>query len=165
MIPAMTSTKPTSADAAIASAGPTSADAAIASVEAQFGEMFNRVRISMRDRAARVHPDLQPGGYVILSTLARLGPTHAGTLAEVLATDKSIVSRQAKLLEEAGLLERTPDPDDKRATFFAVTPDARQRIDEVRLSDQAALHAQLGTWSLADLNRLSGLLARVNETF
>jgi len=137
---------------------------AIASVEAEFGVMFNRVRASMRDRAARVHPDLQPGSYVILSTLARTGPMHASALAELLATDKSIVSRQAKQLEQAGLLVRAQDPDDKRATFFDVSPQARDRLNEVRLSDQAALHAQLGTWSVADLDRLAELLARVNET-
>jgi DNA-binding MarR family transcriptional regulator len=138
--------------------------AAITSVEAEFGEMFNRARTSMRDRATRVHPSLQPGSYMILSTLARVGPMHASALADMLATDKSIVSRQAKQLEGAGLLIRRSDPEDKRATFFDVTPDARRRLDEVRTSERATLYAQLGTWTVADLNRLAELLARVNET-
>lgn len=142
-----------------------STSAAIASVEAQFGMLFNRARSSMRDRAARVHPDLQIGSYMILSTLARRGPTHAGAIAEMLAMDKSIVSRQAKQLEEAGLLIRTQDQKDKRATFFDISEHARERLGEVQRKDQSALHEQLGAWSISDLNRLAELLARVNETF
>jgi DNA-binding MarR family transcriptional regulator len=138
------------------------ADEAIAIVEQQFSVMFTRAKASMRDRATRVHPQLQPLAYTILSTLVRSGPTHASALAEQLSLDKSIISRQANWLERLGLLERRPDPHDRRATFLAATPAALERVAEVRLADQAILYDSLRDWAVDDLDKLAELLAKVN---
>ncbi|WP_354568369.1 MarR family transcriptional regulator [Glaciihabitans sp. UYNi722] len=139
------------------------ADEAIAGVEQQFAVMFTRVKSSMKERAVRVHPEMQPLAYNMLSSLVRSGPTHASELAELLGLDKSIVSRQANFLEELGFLERQPDPEDRRATYFAATPAAIERIAEVRLADQATLYESLRDWQVPDLKKLGELLARINE--
>jgi len=138
------------------------ADAAIASVEEQFAIMFAGVKARMRERARAVHPELQPVGYTILTTLTRSGPTHAGALAEQLDTDKSIISRQARVLEQLGLLEREPDPADGRATFLKASADAVRRVTEVRAQQQALLYEGLRGWDVNDLEQLSELLARIN---
>lgn len=138
-------------------------DAAIASVEDQFSVMFRRLKSGMRQRAERVHPDLPVPGFMILSLLERKGPVHAGQLAELLQMDKSIVSRQARWLEEMGLLERQQDQADRRATIFALTEDARERVAAVRASERGALYTQLRTWELADLHRLAELLGLLND--
>jgi DNA-binding MarR family transcriptional regulator len=137
-------------------------DEAIASVEGEFATMFIGVKRNMHRRATRVHECLQPLGFNILNTLSRLGPTHAGRLAELLEVDKSIISRQAKMLEDLGLLAREQDPDDRRATFFVITPEAEARMTEVRLTDQRLLHEGLRDWSLDDLSKLAELLAKLN---
>lgn len=139
------------------------ADTAIASVEEQFAILYTRVRTSMRDRATRVHPDLQPAGFMVLNTLVRCGPTHAGALAERLDMDKSAISRQARLLGQLGLLERAADPDDGRATYLAATPAAVEKVTEVRLADQAVTYKRLRDWELSDLQKLSELLAKLND--
>jgi len=138
------------------------ADAAIASVEEQFAIMFAGVKARMRDRARKVHPELQPVGYTILATLTRSGPTHAGALAELLDTDKSIISRQARLLERLGLLEREPDPADGRATFLKASTDAVRRVAEVHAEQRAVLYEGLRGWEVTDLEQLGDLLARIN---
>lgn len=143
-------------------ADPATADAAIASVEEQFGIMFAGVKARMRDRARQVHPGLQPVGYTILTTLTRSGPTHAGALAEMLDTDKSSISRQARALEELGLLEREADPTDGRATFLKASADAVRRVTQVRAEHQALLYEGLRGWEVSDLEQLSELLARIN---
>jgi DNA-binding MarR family transcriptional regulator len=137
-------------------------DDAIASVEDEFATMFIGVKRNMRRRATRVHECLQPLGYGILNTLSRLGPTHAGRLAELLEVDKSILSRQAKMLEDLGLLAREQDPEDRRATFFVITPEAEARMTHVRETDQRVLHEGLRDWSLDDLSKLAELLAKLN---
>lgn len=139
------------------------ADAAIASVEEQFAIMFAGVKVRMRDRARAVHPELQPVGYTILTTLTLSGPTHAGALAELLGTDKSIISRQARLLEQLGLLEREPDPADGRATFLKATADAVRRVAEVHAQQRELLYEGLRGWDVNDLEQLSRLLARINS--
>lgn len=139
------------------------ADAAITAVEQQFAVMFTRVRSSQRDRAARVHPDLQPLAYTMIRQLVRQGPTRAGVLAEQLALDKSIVSRQAAMLEEIGFIERGQDDLDRRAWLLSPTPVAIERVNEVMSTDQARLHESLRDWEVRDVEKLAELLSRLNE--
>ena len=137
-------------------------DEAIAAVEEQFTRLFNQVSVSMRDRAARIHPDLQPAGFKLLSTIVRTGPTHAGALAQMLYTDKSVISRQLKVLEDMGFVERRTDPSDRRASFIVATPEAIEKVNEVRAADQAHLYRSLRQWGEEDVRRLADLLARLN---
>jgi DNA-binding MarR family transcriptional regulator len=137
-------------------------DAAIASVEEQFGAMYRHVKATMRRRAGQVHPELQVLGYMILSTLARCGRTHAGVLAERLDVDKGLLSRQLQTLEKMGLLEREPDLTDKRAVFLSASPAAAASVNEVRRADRDVLHEQLRDWDVDDLEKLAELLGRVN---
>ncbi len=139
-------------------------DHAIAAVEEQFTILFNRVSAGMRERSARVHPDLQPVGFRLLNTLVRTGPLHAGALAGELATDKSVVSRQVRILEELGFVERRTDPTDRRASFLVATPAAIERVNEARAADQAQLYRSLRQWGADDVGRLADLLARLNQT-
>jgi len=147
--------------AAGASTGST--DQAIADVEEQFTRLFNQVSTAMRDRASHIHPELQPGGYKLLSTIVRSGPIHAGDLAAMLYTDKSVISRQVRILEEMGFVERQTDPADRRASFLAATPEAIDKVNEVRAADQANLYRSLRRWGEEDVRRLAELLERLND--
>ncbi|MEO5744355.1 MAG: MarR family winged helix-turn-helix transcriptional regulator [Terracoccus sp.] len=138
-------------------------EAAIAEVEAQLGMLFTRVRTMWKDAAHRVHPDLQPVGYKLLANLVRTGSCNAGALAEQLATDKSVISRQVKLMEELGLVESIPDPADGRARILTATPEAVVKINAIRDSNQALLRSRLSDWSDDDLVRFSSLLGRLAE--
>jgi DNA-binding MarR family transcriptional regulator len=135
---------------------------AIASVEKQFSTMYRHVRASTRRRACQVHPELQVMGYMILNTLNNSGPTHAGALVEILGIDKGLLSRQLRMLEEFGLIERESDPGDKRAVILTVSKAGTARMSEVRAADRAILYEQLRDWHVGDLEKLAELLARVN---
>ncbi|GIT81436.1 transcriptional regulator [Leifsonia sp. LS1] len=166
MIAAMDNTDRAAAHDAAARPAATGGDVdqAIAAVEEQFTILFSQVSAGMRDRAAKVHPDLQPVGFRLLSTLVRTGPLHAGALAGMLATDKSVVSRQVRILEDLGLIEREVDPSDRRASFLVATPPAIEKVNEARAADQAKLYLGLRQWGAEDVGRLADLLARLNET-
>ncbi|AMB59573.1 MarR family winged helix-turn-helix transcriptional regulator [Microterricola viridarii] len=138
-------------------------EAAIAEVEAQLGVLFARVRTIWKDGAHAVHPDLQPVGYKLLASLVRAGSCHAGALAEQLATDKSVISRQVKLMEELGLVVSAPDPTDGRARILTATPEAVEKINIIRDRNQAMLRSRLDDWTGDDLTRFATLLARLAE--
>lgn len=140
-----------------------STDEAIAEVEAQLGVLLGRVRTLWKEGAQRVHPDLQPVGYKLLATLVRSGSCNAGSLAELLATDKSVISRQVKLMEELGLVVSAPDPHDGRARILTATPEAVVKIDAIRDTNQAQLRSQLTDWSDEDLTHFATLLARLAQ--
>src|SRR5690606_22200487 len=77
---------------------------AVARVERELGRLFARIRVSWREAAATVHPDLQPLGYQVLVSILSGEATTAGAIVERLQTDKSAVSRQVRQLTELGLV-------------------------------------------------------------
>ena len=136
-------------------------DEEIASVEEQLRLLFVRVRAVWKEAAAAVHPDLQPVGYKILSSIVHRGRMHAGALADALEIDKSVVSRQVKQLEALGLAQSVADPNDGRARFIEATPAAMESIGLRGSRMQRQLYAQLRTWSGDDVDELARLLGRL----
>jgi DNA-binding MarR family transcriptional regulator len=65
--------------------------------------------------------DLEYSALPLLKLLGHQGPMRVSALAQGLGLDASTVSRHVRQLEDRGLLERTGDPDDGRASRVAVT--------------------------------------------
>ena len=101
---------------------------AVTRVEQELGRLFARIRVSWREAAATVHPDLQPLGYQVLTSIATGKATSASAIIERLQTDKSAVSRHVRQLEELGLIESLPDPQDRRARVLVATDLAQEKV-------------------------------------
>ena len=100
-------------------------------------EVAGRLRLAMGRlgrRMARGHPDagVTPSRLVALGVLEAAGPLRIGTLAEHLGTSAPTTSRLVDCLHERGLVDRTPDPDDHRATRVGLTPAGAARLQEQR---------------------------------
>ncbi|QHF25282.1 MarR family transcriptional regulator [Rathayibacter sp. VKM Ac-2804] len=158
--PSASDPEPGAHDGADADADGTT-DTAIAAVEGELSTLFNRVRDAMRSAAERLHPELSTAGYRTLATLERRGPMHSGALAELLETDKSSISRQISALDRLGLLQRSPDPDDGRATILSVPPETAERMRAIRSSRQALMHEELRRWEAGDVELFAVLLRRI----
>ena len=103
-------------------------------LEREVGVMIRRIRRVIGDRARAVHDDLQPASYLMLSWLADEGPVRASSMVDHFGIDKGAVSRQLQHLVELGLIERTPDPADGRATLVAASEDAIRRLEDVAVA-------------------------------
>ncbi|MFS0894200.1 MarR family winged helix-turn-helix transcriptional regulator [Microbacterium sp. 179-I 3D3 NHS] len=137
----------------------TALDDAVHRVEHELGRLFARIRVSWREAALTVHPDLQPLGYQVLTSIATGKATSAGEIIERLQTDKSAVSRQVRQLEQLGLVESIPAPDDRRARVLVATPLAQQRVALARSRYEERLGERLRKWSTEDLDHFADLLA------
>ena len=84
--------------------------------------------------------------YPVLSGLARLGPQSAARLADEVGIDRSGASRYADRLEAAGLIERSPDPSDGRATLLALTPKGRAAVTGLRDALTRHLARRIADW-------------------
>ena len=67
-------------------------------------------------------------------------------------------------LADLALVERSPDPDDGRATLLSLTPDAVTRMAEVVEERRRLLEHRLGDWSDDELGDFVAALARYNRT-
>lgn len=136
-------------------------DVAVTRVEQELARLFARIRVGWREAAVTVHPDLQPLGYQILTSIATGKATSAGAIIERLQTDKSAVSRQVRQLEELGLVQSVRDPDDRRARVLVATELAQERVAAARAHYEARIGERLRRWSADDLDHFADLLAEL----
>jgi DNA-binding MarR family transcriptional regulator len=83
----------------------------------------------------------------ILGQLRDGEPRRVTTLAECLAVDLSVLSRAAAAMIEAGLVDRTRDPEDGRAFLVTITRAGTEALASVR----ARRHARIGQFLSAFL--------------
>lgn len=141
----------------------TELDQAVSRVEHELGRFIARIRVSWREAATTVHPDLQPLGYQVLTSIATGKATSAGAIIERLQTDKSAVSRHVRQLEQLGLVESVQAEGDRRARVLVATDLAQERIALARSRYEARLGERLRTWSAADLDHFTAMLAAFGD--
>jgi DNA-binding MarR family transcriptional regulator len=109
----------------------------------------------------------QPGdaidysAFPILKLLTHQGPMRLSALAQVLGLDASTVSRHARQLEDKGLLERTDDPDDRRASRVAVSERGQDCMAKVFETRRELITHSLDGLSGTERDTLRDLLARL----
>lgn len=101
--------------------------------------------------------------YPVLSGLGRLGPTTATHLASVIGVDRSATTRYASKLEANGLVHRTVDPGDARATRLALTPAGRTALVATRRALSAAMDDVLSEWPAAEATAFAAALERFTD--
>lgn len=138
-------------------------DEAIADVEDELSMLFSRIRTVWKESAQQVHPDLQPAGYKLLSAITRLGTTNAHVLAETFEMDKSVVSRQIRMLEDLGLVETRIDERDGRVRVLVATPKAFELVQGVRDRNQQRLRDVLVGRPEAELRSFADLLRSIGN--
>ena len=134
----------------------------IRELEQEVGVLIRRVRRVIGVRARAVHESLQPASYLILGHVDDNGPVRASSIVEHFDIDKGAISRQVAHLIELGLVERTPDPEDGRATLLSVTAEGARRMKDVAEHRRKLLDERLGDWSDQQLTDFVGELARYN---
>jgi len=76
-------------------------------------------------------------GYIVLNALED-GPARTqAALAQAIGADKTRIIATFDELQQAGLITREPDPDDRRVRLLSITPAGRQ----VQAAAQAAIQA------------------------
>lgn len=132
--------------------------AAVRALELEFGALMGTFRRVMAENADRLSPGMLPGVYKVFTVIARRDNVTLSVLAEVLAADKGQTSRAVRELEDLGLVQRTPDPDDRRSQLISATPDGLDRLAAARAPQERSLVAALQDWSVDDITELARLL-------
>ena len=132
-------------------------------IETEVGALIRRVKRVMAERALEVHPDLHPMTYFILMHLAANGPLRGADLSDAFGMDKGGVSRQVQALVDLGLVERQPDPEDRRAILLDATAEGRERLSAVRRHRRDRFDARLSGWTDEELTAFAAQLAAYNQ--
>jgi DNA-binding MarR family transcriptional regulator len=104
---------------------------------------------------------LESGWHDILATLRRSGPPYRLRPTELtgatMLTSSGTTKRLDKL-EQAGLIARAPDPDDRRGTLISLTDEGKKVIDATTAAHLENERRILAGLSAADQRRLADLL-------
>lgn len=129
------------------------------------GRLFRTVQLAERELATGMAGHgLQPGWFDLLAALRRAGrpyelnPTE---LMEATMLSSGGITKRLDRLAEAGLVERRPDPGDRRGTLVRLTRKGRAVIDRALETHVANEERLLRPLAAADRRALDRLLRRL----
>ena len=108
----------------------------------------------LRQEAAGAADPLTPTAAASLATVERHGPLTPSELAEIERVKRPTATRALRLLGEARLVERTPDPEDGRSALVSITAAGRDRLRRLRGRKNAYLARRMRDLPAADVETL-----------
>ena len=112
--------------------------------------------------------DIESWEFDVLAALRRAGPPYelspGRLLRATLVTSGTMTNRVDRLVDR-GLVERHPDPDDRRGVLVRLTCEGRTAVDGAFTALIAAEKALLDELPGADQRALAGLLRRLLAPF
>ena len=102
--------------------------------------------------------DLSLGQFDILATMRRRGKLTPTQLMESVMLSSGGMTNRLDRLEEAGLIRREADPEDRRGVVVGLTRKGRELIDHATESRFAEAKASLPSLGAREMRELAGLL-------
>jgi DNA-binding MarR family transcriptional regulator len=118
---------------------------------ASFGAVFERHGITF-------------GEFEVLAALLRSGPPYHMSptrLGDAVVLSSGAMTNRIDRVEALGLVERRPDPSDRRGTLVALTREGRQTVDAAVLEHLANEERLLSALSPAERGTLARLLRKL----
>jgi len=136
------------------------AETNVETIEREIGELA-RVLEAMQRR--RNYP-LDRAQFLLLRVLEARGPTPTATLADLLLLDDSTVTRQIAAMEDAELVAREPNPNDRRSSLIHATRHGLTVMRKMRRMRLERIDRLIADWTTDERDTLAGLLTKLNGT-
>ncbi|AYJ47460.1 MarR family winged helix-turn-helix transcriptional regulator [Rhodococcus sp. P1Y] len=101
----------------------------------------------------------------VLAILATEGECRQTDLANRLCVSQSALSRQIADLVDLGYIDRTPDPDDKRASRVRVSSEGGEKLKVIWDLRANRLREMLSEWSETEALSALDSIQKLNNTF
>ena len=133
-------------------------------------DLASRLRLDISRMARRLRQEggaqLSPSQTAALATIERHGPLTPSELADRERVQRPTVTRGLARLEEAGLVDRAVDPQDRRCSLVSVSDDGRALLAALRARKDAFLARRIDALEPADreaLERAAAIMERMLE--
>jgi DNA-binding MarR family transcriptional regulator len=124
------------------------------------GVLHAFMRIGRRMRARQPGDTWDHSQHLVLFVLKCSGPVRLSELASKAEVDASTISRHVRTLEQAGLIRRSPDPDDGRAFRVELSDEGREKFAAATKRRQELLTQAMAGWDPADIKTFESLMSR-----
>ena len=109
--------------------------------------LARRIRTSYED-------EITPSQLTVLTTLNRNGALTVGQIADIEHVRPPSASKIVAALEQAGLVERTTDPTDRRCQPITLTDAGRDTIERARRAGRTFIATRLADLDAAEVGAL-----------
>jgi DNA-binding MarR family transcriptional regulator len=146
-------------------ARPGPAGAGDAGGDETLSEAFRSVARRLRETSqeALAPWDITPSQLRAMRVLARHGVMRLSALSDHLRIAARSATEVADALEARGLVERRPDPDDRRATLVELTGHGTSVLDAIRAVSGTAAERAFDRLSQADRAHLARILRKLRD--
>jgi DNA-binding MarR family transcriptional regulator len=134
--------------------------AEIVVIEREFTFLVRALEALQRLRA---YP-LERAHYLVLRLIEAEGPQPATAIAHHLLLDDSTVTRQVAEMERLGLIERHPNPDDRRSVIVVATRRGREQSHRMHAMRLERIDAMLAAWPSRERAEFARSLERFNTS-
>jgi DNA-binding MarR family transcriptional regulator len=141
----------------------TDSNDALENLEKELVTLARRLRGLQRKLSDQAHPDLEPAQYALLNHVEELAPVRMADLVAALEVDKGPVSRACARLEDQGLLRRTTDKSDARATLLTLTASGKRKLAAARKKRHRLIAEMLSDWSPSQVKTFASQVAKFNK--
>jgi DNA-binding MarR family transcriptional regulator len=120
----------------------------------------------LRQEAAAETTGLTPTSVAALATIERHGPMTPSEIAAIERVKRPTITRTLGCLEREGLIDRTPDPTDRRSALVEINGAGRERLRRLRSRKNAYLARRMRDLTDAEvetLERAAEILERMRE--
>lgn len=100
----------------------------------------------------------------ILWVIAGAERVRPSEIADALDVHQSSITRQVRALGEAGLVEQTADPHDRRSCFVTLTEAGRQEIVRLNRVGVGRFARFVADWEATEVQTLSRLLLKLESS-
>jgi DNA-binding MarR family transcriptional regulator len=114
-----------------------------AALAADLHALSGKLKRRLREQASA--GDLTPSQTAVLTHLDRQGPTTVTALARLEGVRSQSMGATVAVLEDAGMVKGSPDPQDGRQTILSLTPACRELFRSGRAARQDWLLRKLQT--------------------
>ena len=136
-----------------------------AAAEESLPDMFWAVARQLRETSQETLApwDITPAHLRALRVLSRHGPLRLSGLSAQLRIAPRSATEVADALESRGLVERQPDPTDRRATLVQLTEHGRDVLAAIRAARSIEADRMFGRLSPADQADLARILGQLRK--
>lgn len=133
------------------------------SQEQSLGYMVNwAARLFAREMDDALRPfGLMSGQLPVFFALADGKPQHQRELVRLAAVEQSTMAKTLSRMERDGLIQRTPDPNDRRSALISLSSSAMERLPDIAAAVTAINTRSHMRLSAEDSEQLLNLLHRV----
>jgi len=126
-------------------------------------DVARSLRKRLEQRARETQLGLTRAQWSVLAHLARQEGINQAALAQILEIEPITLVRQLDRLQAAGLVERRPDPSDRRARVLFLTPAARPLLDRIWALATVVREEAMAGLSEPERERLIELLLKIKS--